>query len=149
MLPNCARITYGNVATEVRVTQLDASSAAFIGTPAMAATFARMNFKLGEQWFDVEGVVVARWTGAGACACELRFSAMSSHDVARLKLALRPTERDIVRPTRSLRARPTPRARVAVNRPPPPPEPVPDPPIHYSKEDLQEIIREAMESLAV
>ncbi|MBL4689110.1 MAG: hypothetical protein JKY37_31245, partial [Nannocystaceae bacterium] len=117
MLPTTARISHGNQVTDVRVTQLDSTKVEFVGSPTMAAVFARMTFKLRDQWFDVEGVVVSRSIGAGACMCQLIFSAMAATEQARLERAQRdrtprPAALGFPRPpdaARRVAARPAPR----------------------------------------
>ncbi len=129
---------HGNVVTEVRVAQLDPTQAAFVGSPDMSARFARMNFKLRDEWFDVEGVVVAKWTGAGACMCRLMFSAMSAAESARLERALRD------KPSTTSADLGFPRTSREVSRPR-----VEEPPALPSAGDVKRLFREALEDLAV
>lgn len=109
MLPKSAKLVYGNGTADIRVAQLDPTRATFFGTRDMVATFARMTFKLGEQWFDVEGVVAAKSTTTAECVCELMFSAMPAVDSARLDKALRgPRSSTAITPAVRRRIVPTP-----------------------------------------
>lgn len=140
VLPKTARISHGNQVTDVRVTQLDSTKVEFVGLPTMAAVFARMTFKLRDQWFDVEGVVVSRSIGAGACMCQLIFSAMAATEQARLERA----QRDRApRPAALGFPRPREVARQAAA------VPTPQTPTPAPANEVQQLFRDALKDLAM
>jgi hypothetical protein len=82
-----ATLYFGSQVAKLGALEVCADRAVFDRVDGVVSTYARLTFKVGGNWFDVEGVVLA----GGSGACELRFATMAAVTARRLDQSIRET----------------------------------------------------------
>jgi hypothetical protein len=80
-----ATLYFGSKVAKLSALEVCADRAVFDSVDGVVSTYARLTFKVGGNWFDAEGVVLARGCGT----CELRFATMAAVVARRLDQATR------------------------------------------------------------
>jgi hypothetical protein len=105
-----ATLCFGSQVAKLTSVEVHADRAVFHTVRGVASSYARMTFKVGGSWFDVEGVVLA----GGGGVCELRFATLPANTARRLDETIREPPKPTS--TRSHSQAPRPR-RVAIPLP--------------------------------
>ncbi len=105
-----ATLYFGSQTAKLAAVEVCADRAVFDTVSGVLSSYARLTFKVGGNWFDVEGVVLPGGDGV----CELRFATLPANTARRLDQTIREPVRprpaaanapSVARPSRPQRAR--------------------------------------------